>query len=121
MHRDQESDVRAPCGERATHPARPHGRMRRSADVAKEVGTPGLSIEGRHGIPVEPADVVLLAREKQRLSQWFGPGAKQLSRDPGVRGLADREDAGTVVAEQHRCVLGRSGLLLLAETVFRHA
>ena len=69
--------MRAPCGERPLHPARPHGRMRRSADVAKEVGTPGLGIEGRRSFPVEPADVVLLDREKQRLSQRFGPGANR--------------------------------------------
>jgi hypothetical protein len=45
---------------------------------------------------------VLFGREKQRLSQRFGPGAQQLSRDPRVRGLADGEDARIVVAKQHR-------------------
>jgi hypothetical protein len=38
-----------------------------------------------------------------------------------LRQLPFLQDAGTVAAEQHRCVLGRSGLLLLAETVFRQA
>jgi hypothetical protein len=50
---------------------------------------------------LEPAEIVLLGGEEQRLSQRLGPGSQQLSRDPRVRGLADGEDTGIVVAKQH--------------------
>src|SRR6516165_1464574 len=63
-------------------------------------------------IAFEQISTLVIVVEFRRL----GPGAQQLSRDPRVRGLADGEDAGVVVAEQHRCALG-----LRPETVFRYA
>src|SRR5579883_3526740 len=58
-------------------------------------------IEGRLGLPIEPANVVLLGGEQQRFNEPLAPGAKNLAGNPGVHGLADGEDAGRLTAKQH--------------------
>jgi hypothetical protein len=44
---------------------------------------------------------VLLGGEQKRLWQSFAPGAQNLSGYPGMGRLADGENAGGLIAEQH--------------------
>src|SRR6185312_4198346 len=87
--------------ERAVDALSPHRRMDRRADLAEAMRTAGLGVESRRGLPVEPADVVLLRGKQQRLAQRLAPGAQNLSRNPGMGRLADGENARGLGPKEH--------------------
>jgi hypothetical protein len=66
-----------------------------------------LGVEIGPAIPVGHADVVLLGAQADLGERLRGrdlvvaPAAGQLAGDPGVRGLADADDAVAIVMEQH--------------------
>ena len=88
-----------PGAERALHAAKPHRPMRRRADLAKHMRPAGRGVECGLGLPVDPADIVLLGGHEQRFREAFVPSAQDLARDPGVGRLADGERAGRLADE----------------------
>ena len=64
---------------------------------------PGLGVERGREIPLRHPDVVLLGREADLLVglERLRPRARHLPGDPGVRRLADAQDAVAVGPHQH--------------------
>jgi hypothetical protein len=72
--RNQQSDMRAPGALGAIHGGRPHGRMHRGADVAKQMGASRRLVKTRGDFPVEPTMIMLLGGKQYRLGQRLVPG-----------------------------------------------
>src|SRR6516162_1278167 len=71
-------------------------------DLAEEMRTTRFRVESRSRLPIQPADVMLLRHEQQRLTERLVPGAQNLTRNPRMGELADGENAQGFGAKQHQ-------------------
>src|SRR5215470_13028133 len=76
----------------------PDSKMDLLREFLKSVGQAGFLIESRRAFPFEKSNVVLLGRVTHLLERlksgesFVAPGACQLARDPGMRGLANSQE-----------------------------
>ena len=93
--------------------ARPELEAAKPRQRRERVRQPRLRVALGRALPADPGDVVLLGAEAHLLPrlEGLGPGAGDLARDPGVRGLADDDRAFGARAVQHQLRSRRSRMV----------